>query len=514
VNRVVGSVGRKEWLWATGLSLAAAWLFLANLGDQRLWDDEAQTALIAKTVMTDGVPRGYDGRNFFSQELGREYGRNYVYRWHTWLSFYLVAAAFSVCGVSEWTARIPFALMGLATVPLCYWFARSLWQSRRAAVLASLLLGTSVPFLILSRQCRYYSPCALFSLLGLIAYYQWMRGRRWGPLAFVVSAVLLFHSLFLYWAVLVIAVLIHAAIFHRDRLIKVAVWSGVTLLLNAPWLVWLLSPPRVGGYPDRNDPWTWPFSIFNRYMTETYLHAFSPLLLVLLAVVGAVAKVREKKFVAMSADTVRSASLLLLFISVNYAFLCMATPLYFFRYLAPAIPLLCLLAAKILDSAMRLHWSLGTAALALILLLGSLPDYLYEITHHYSGPVDGMVQRTGRRDGGVLEPTRQARRRRGDHLRRLAAEVLHQDASRRRPDGRRPDAGPRGRLGHLPQRHPLRQGSGGGRVSGEEPSLAAIPEDRAQLHRHRLEQSRGARFAFLSHRNGRPEADDLPEDQG
>jgi 4-amino-4-deoxy-L-arabinose transferase-like glycosyltransferase len=382
---------RNEWLWFAALMAFAAWLFLANLGDQRLWDDEAQTALIAKTVMTDGVPRGYDGRNYFSQELGREYGRNYVYRWHTWLSFYVVAGVFSVCGVSQWTARIPFALMGLATVPLCYWFARSLWQSRRAAVLAAFLLSVSVPYLIFSRQCRYYSLCALLSLLGLMAYYQWMRGWRWGPIAFVVSAVLLFHSLFLYWAVLVIAVLIHAAIFHRDRLIKVAVWSGVTLLLNAPWLVWLLSPPRVGGYPDRNDPWTWPFMIFNRYLTETYLHAFSPILLVVLGVLAAVARVREKKWNTLSADTVRGASLLLLFILVNYAFLCLATPLYFFRYLAPAIPLLCLLSGKILDSAMRLHWSLGAAALAAILFLGTIPDHCYEITHHYTGPVDAMV---------------------------------------------------------------------------------------------------------------------------
>jgi hypothetical protein len=45
-------------------------LFLANLGNQYLWQDEAQTALISKTILTDDVPRGYDGKNFFSQERG------------------------------------------------------------------------------------------------------------------------------------------------------------------------------------------------------------------------------------------------------------------------------------------------------------------------------------------------------------------------------------------------------------------------------------------------------------
>jgi hypothetical protein len=49
---------------------------------------------------------------------------------------------------------------------------------------AAALVATSVPFLVLSRQCRYFSPCALFSLLGLIAYYQMVRGRRWAAAAF------------------------------------------------------------------------------------------------------------------------------------------------------------------------------------------------------------------------------------------------------------------------------------------------------------------------------------------
>jgi len=391
MNLAAGSLVRKEWLWVALLSAVAAWLFLANLGDQRLWQDEAQTVLIAKTVMTDGVPRGYDGKNFFSQERGREYGHNYVYRWHPWFPFYLLAGVFAICGIDDLTARLPFALMGWATVPLCYWFARSLWQSRRAAVLAAVLLATCVPFLVLSRQCRYYSPCALFSLLGLIAYYQLVRRKRWAGIAFVVSATLLFHSLFFYWAVLVTAILIHAAIFHRERLRAVALWSGVTFLLNLPWLIWLLSPPTVGRYPEQMFPWYRPVAVAKEYLVQIFRYVFSPIFVLLVAVFGIVSKVRAKRFVAASEDTVRSASLLLLFIGINYAALCVVTPLHFFRYLAPAIPLLCLLAAKILDASMRLHWSLGIVALAVIFGTGRLPDYFYEITHPFVGPVDGMV---------------------------------------------------------------------------------------------------------------------------
>ena len=58
--------------------LGSLCLLLANLGNQYLWEDEAQTALISKTILTEGVPRGYDGKNFFSQEGGAEYGDNYL----------------------------------------------------------------------------------------------------------------------------------------------------------------------------------------------------------------------------------------------------------------------------------------------------------------------------------------------------------------------------------------------------------------------------------------------------
>jgi hypothetical protein len=57
MNFAADSLLRKEWFWVTLLRAAAAWLFLANLDDQRLWQDEAQTALIARTVLADGVPR-------------------------------------------------------------------------------------------------------------------------------------------------------------------------------------------------------------------------------------------------------------------------------------------------------------------------------------------------------------------------------------------------------------------------------------------------------------------------
>jgi len=136
--------------------------------------------LIAKSVLTCGLPLFHDKKNSFTVEEGRDMSPGGLPRLFAWLPFYAVALSFASLGINELTARLPFALAGLASVPLCYLFARRLWQSRLAAALAALLLATSVPYLVLSRQCRYYSFGALFTLLGLIFYDFIVQRKRWG----------------------------------------------------------------------------------------------------------------------------------------------------------------------------------------------------------------------------------------------------------------------------------------------------------------------------------------------
>ena len=84
-----------------GLTVLSATLLLANLGNQYLWQDEAQTALLARSVLEHGIPQGTDGTNSFSQERGVEIAPDGVWRWHTWLSFYVTAASFAPMGSSS-----------------------------------------------------------------------------------------------------------------------------------------------------------------------------------------------------------------------------------------------------------------------------------------------------------------------------------------------------------------------------------------------------------------------------
>ncbi len=161
---------RRTWIEALALAVLAAALLLPNLGSVYLWQDEAQTATISRTILEGGIPRGTDGRNFFSQEIGKEYCPDHVWKWHTWLSFYITAASFALLGETTIAARLPFALLGIATVVLAYFMGRALWRDRLSALIGAGLLATSVPFLIFSRQCRYYAAVSFLSMLGIYAY--------------------------------------------------------------------------------------------------------------------------------------------------------------------------------------------------------------------------------------------------------------------------------------------------------------------------------------------------------
>ena len=261
-------------------TVIAGILLFKNLGDQYLWTDEPQTAVIAKAVLACGLPRGHDDKNnSFSNEQGRDFGPGDLSRFLAWLPFYVVAGSFWLLGVNTLAARLPFALAGLATVPLCYFLARRLWQSRRAAALAALLLATLVPFLVLSRSCWYYSFGAFFALLGLLSYNFMVERKRWGGPLFVVAAILLFHSHFPFWPVLLATVLVHATIYHRGRFAAVARWSACTVLLNLPWLIWLVSSSTMALYPNAQFSIVHPFVLVGQYALAIFQHVFPPLLM-------------------------------------------------------------------------------------------------------------------------------------------------------------------------------------------------------------------------------------------
>lgn len=375
------------------LLLAASLLTLPNLDRALLWQDEAQTALLATTVVEHGIPCGYDGRNHFSQELGAEYGEGYVWRWHTWLPFYVVALSFQVLGRDTVAARLPFALFGIGSVALSYLFARGLWRDRRAAISSSVMLLTCVPFLLLSRQARYYSAAAFFSLLGLEAYRRMLEGRRPAAAGFVVAATLLFHTHYVYCGALLASVALHAAAFRRTHRRRTLLACGAVLLLCLPWIAWLAG----GRYGER-----YGATLFSpgaamgplaAYAGQLLDHVFPPFLLAVVALLAIVGVTRRRSRIEKSPVSCQAVALPVLFVASTVAALALTAPAPFFRYLAPVIPPLLSLAGLVASTAhRRLHPLAGAGVLLAFLWVQPSRDYLYELTHDYEGPIEGIVE--------------------------------------------------------------------------------------------------------------------------
>ena len=147
-----------------------AFLLLFHLDHRPFWQDEAETAVLAKHVLQYGVPRAYDGVNIISQEAGA--------RIWPQLFMALVALAANLCGRGGVSPRRshhlrrppPFALLGLGCIFLVYHLVRHNFGDRAWALMAAALLACSVPFLLYARQCRYYSLGAFLTLVSLYAF--------------------------------------------------------------------------------------------------------------------------------------------------------------------------------------------------------------------------------------------------------------------------------------------------------------------------------------------------------
>ena len=383
-----------EYLFLLIILLTSLFLFLFNLGNHYLWQDEAQTALISQTILDHGVPKGTDGRNFFSQELQAEYGENYIWKWHTWLPFYLLSGFFALLPDSTFVARLPFALFGIGSIFLTYAFCIKLWQNKRIAMIAAILLLFCIPFVILSRQCRYYSLAAFFSLWGLYAYLGILNQNKRAVIYFVIAATLLFHTHYLYCATLLATAAFHCLLFDRSRLKSILLGSIMVALINGPWIIWLSGMKYGEQYEGfLNFAKMWNFA--SRYFIQIGSHIFQPLLLILLPAAILFGRLKNRDFIKniLQDRTYWSRlCLLLFFIFANLMALIIISPAPFFRYLTPLIPIIIILASLLTYAAKHLHIIFVPVIILLLIIFSPINDYWYELTHDYDGPIEGIVK--------------------------------------------------------------------------------------------------------------------------
>ena len=164
----------KQYLWLVLITLLAAALRFYKLGEWSFWIDEIYTVNHATLhfgnlgLILDHVPPS----------------RKWVP-----VSVILAAQALNIWGISEWSARLASALIGIVSIPILFFPIRRMF-GEWVALTAVLLLAVSPWHLYWSQNARFYTSLLLFFSLALIAFHYGLERNK--PSYFILFYVFLY----------------------------------------------------------------------------------------------------------------------------------------------------------------------------------------------------------------------------------------------------------------------------------------------------------------------------------
>jgi 4-amino-4-deoxy-L-arabinose transferase-like glycosyltransferase len=218
--------------------IVAVFLIFANLGGTLLWQDEAETALVAKNILKYGIPKAFDGKNLVCVQGGNTFDSNYVWTYTPWVHFYLTAASFAIFGISNFTARLPFALFGFLSIIYFYCFCRfRLKLAFRQSFLCCTIMLFSIPLLLHFRQCRYYAPAVFFTLFFIDSFISFIQNKRGKEVLFILSGLLLFNTSYITFFASLLPCYFYVFVFPGKNVNKKSfIFSNILLfIVILPW---------------------------------------------------------------------------------------------------------------------------------------------------------------------------------------------------------------------------------------------------------------------------------------
>jgi len=213
--------------WSLGLGTAAIALFMLNLGGLALRDwDEGLVAQVAREIAQRG------SETWLYPTL---WGEPYLNK--PPLVHGLVAIAYKLLGISEWSARLPGALLTALSVPLLYGIGREVFHRRSTAVFATLIYLTSLPVVRNGRLAMLDGATLCFLMLLMLGTLRSRRNTRYTVLMGVgLGFICLTKGVIL--GVLLGAIALLFLAWDTPRLLKLPVLWGGLLLGNIPVALW------------------------------------------------------------------------------------------------------------------------------------------------------------------------------------------------------------------------------------------------------------------------------------
>jgi hypothetical protein len=407
-----------DWVVVVLLAIAGV-LLLSNLGNGYLWQDEAETAVLARNTLRFGYPRSFDGRSYIDIP-SHGYGPGEAWVYNPWLPFYLLAGVFAVAGESTEVARLPFTVFGLISIYLTWRLVSFLTDERRVQRLSVALLTFSVPFLLHMRQCRYYAMTTALLLGVILAYLRFLRepsSTRAVTLSLLL--VLLFHTNFGTFIPACAALILHDAVWGT-RFARQQLWVAGTIVavLTLPWALGFYRSAFVGAISLERigDHLEYYVRVTNKYLVPLACMAVTSGLWWLVSRSRKGGGVPHRSSVESGrVPSQQTRWFLILTVGAQALFLLIPDQRHM-RYLIPALPLLVIgeawwltgwLARSRVIGVVLISLALFTNVLQSVRLRVPLTGFIYELTHQYTGPMEGIVsylREHGRPDQTVKIP--------------------------------------------------------------------------------------------------------------
>ncbi len=260
-------------------------LILYNLDHSYLWHDEAQTSTISINTMKYGYPKVWDGVNLLTHLEGNDFNREFAYTAIPWLQFYVCGISLVIFGKTTFAARFPFAVFGIMTLFVVWRLAFVVFKNKKSADITALILSLYVPFLIYSRESRYYTLVFFFSATSTLYYmqllYQKIKLKR-RSIYLSISVILLFSSNYLAGGVWCVTAGLYAL-----KNVKVSIWKRIAVPLIAgvvivlPYIAYLFNSP--GSEVKISKNFSIRFLVF-AWKVQTYFLPIISILVIIIAV--------------------------------------------------------------------------------------------------------------------------------------------------------------------------------------------------------------------------------------
>ena len=177
------------------LMVVVTYLGFKGLGSARLWDDESQVTIMAKNLNQTGELTGWDGRNLYAYRNGGALDAH-LRPVNPPLDIWLDALSFKVLGMSAWSARIPFVILGLAALLFLFSILEQEFKDEYwLKLFIFIAFAFSCTYLLNIRQARYYACSLLFSVAAYDFYLRFRTRPNWQwSLGIVICTVLSFFA--------------------------------------------------------------------------------------------------------------------------------------------------------------------------------------------------------------------------------------------------------------------------------------------------------------------------------